>query len=153
MKQSPPATDLSGPKASAVSLTPRRKIPAVAAAVDFQSDFLLSGEGFPWAGSVIVEVATFAEETMRGGKTGRILFAHCRVFHCRSMWWMSVHQSGRYYCLLRCSPFDWARPPLRPQSPGAGGSFDRFRSLRHRGLFRTPPLACDCLSLPGVSTF
>jgi len=39
MKQRPPATDLSGPKASAESLTPRRSNLAVAEAVDFQLDF------------------------------------------------------------------------------------------------------------------
>ena len=37
-KQRPPATDLSGPKASAESLTPRRSNLAVADAVDFQFD-------------------------------------------------------------------------------------------------------------------
>jgi hypothetical protein len=39
IKQRPPATDLRGPKASAVSLTPRRSNLAVADAVDFQFDF------------------------------------------------------------------------------------------------------------------
>ena len=38
MKQRPPATDLSGPKASAESLTPRSNSLAVADAVDFQFD-------------------------------------------------------------------------------------------------------------------
>ena len=79
MKRSPPATDLSGPKASAESLTPRRKSPAVVAAVDFQSDLflspvlssLLSREGPSWTGSVIAGAATFAEETIRGGKRER----------------------------------------------------------------------------------
>ena len=41
-KQSPPAADLRGGKASAESLTPRRINLAVADAVDFQSDFLSS---------------------------------------------------------------------------------------------------------------
>jgi hypothetical protein len=40
MKQRPPATDLSGPKASAESFTPRRSNLAVADVVDFQLDFL-----------------------------------------------------------------------------------------------------------------
>ena len=39
MKQSPPAADLSGGKASAESLTPRRSNFAVAEAVDFQFNF------------------------------------------------------------------------------------------------------------------
>ena len=39
IKHRPPATDLSGPKASAESLTPRRINLAVADAVDFQFDF------------------------------------------------------------------------------------------------------------------
>ena len=41
MKQRPLATDLSGPKASAESLTPRRSSLAEADAVDFQSDLFL----------------------------------------------------------------------------------------------------------------
>ena len=40
MKQRPPATDLSGPNASAESLTPRRSNLAETAAVDFQFSFL-----------------------------------------------------------------------------------------------------------------
>ena len=80
IKQRPPATDLSGPKASAESLTPRRNSPTAADAVDFQFDsflppllgsFLL-GEGPPWAGSMIAKSATFVEETIRGEKTGII---------------------------------------------------------------------------------
>ena len=39
IKQRPPATDLSGPKASEESLTPQRSNLAVAIAVDFQLDF------------------------------------------------------------------------------------------------------------------
>ena len=46
MKQRPPATDLSGPKTPAESLTPRRSNPAVADAVDFQVDL------FPSAGAL-----------------------------------------------------------------------------------------------------
>ena len=42
MKQRPPATDLSGPKASVESLTPRRSNLAVADAVDFQFDLFSS---------------------------------------------------------------------------------------------------------------
>ena len=42
IKQRPPATDLSGPKASEVSLTPRRSNFAEAAAVDFQLDLCSS---------------------------------------------------------------------------------------------------------------
>ena len=42
MKQSPPATDLRGGKASAESLTPRRVSLAVADALDFQSNFFSS---------------------------------------------------------------------------------------------------------------
>ena len=43
MKQRPPARDLSGPKASAESLTPQRSSLAVADAVDFHwSNFFLS---------------------------------------------------------------------------------------------------------------
>lgn len=43
IKQSPPATDLSGPKASAESLIPRRSILAVADAVlDFRLDLVSS---------------------------------------------------------------------------------------------------------------
>jgi len=38
IKQRPPATDLSGPKASAESLTPRRSNLAATDAVDFQFD-------------------------------------------------------------------------------------------------------------------
>ena len=45
IKQRPPATDLSGPKASADSLTPRRINLAVADAVDFQFDLFSSVEG------------------------------------------------------------------------------------------------------------
>ena len=41
-KQRLPATDLSGPKASAESLTPRRSNLVVAYAVDFQFDLILS---------------------------------------------------------------------------------------------------------------
>jgi hypothetical protein len=41
IKQRPPAMDLSGPKASAESLTPRRSNLAVTDAVDFQFDFFL----------------------------------------------------------------------------------------------------------------
>jgi hypothetical protein len=43
IKQRPPATDLSGPKASAESLTPRRSNLAEADAVDFQPFFLIRG--------------------------------------------------------------------------------------------------------------
>jgi hypothetical protein len=46
MKQRPLATDLSGPKASEESLTPRRSNWAVADAVDFQFDFFSSGVTF-----------------------------------------------------------------------------------------------------------
>jgi hypothetical protein len=42
MKQRPPATDLSGPKASAESFTPRRTNLAVADVVDFQFTFFSS---------------------------------------------------------------------------------------------------------------
>jgi len=42
IKQRPPATDLSGPKASAESLTPRRSNLAVADALDFQFDLFSS---------------------------------------------------------------------------------------------------------------
>ena len=42
IKQRPPATDLSGPKASAESLTPLRSSLAEANAVDFQVDFLFA---------------------------------------------------------------------------------------------------------------
>ena len=42
IKQRPPATDLSGGKASAESLTPRRSSLAEAGAVDLQPDFFLS---------------------------------------------------------------------------------------------------------------
>jgi len=42
IKQRPPATDLSGPKASAESLTPRRTNLAVADAVDLQLGLLSS---------------------------------------------------------------------------------------------------------------
>ena len=102
MKQRPPATDLSGPKASAESLTPRRNSPAVADAVDFQFDLFLSpvlgsfllGGGPSWTGSVIVEATAFAEETIRKGMTGRILLAHCWVSRYRSTRWMSVDQPG-----------------------------------------------------------
>ena len=102
MKQSPPATDLSGPKASAVSLTPRRKSPAVAAAVDFQSDLflsavlgsLLSGGGSSWAGLAISGVATFAEEIIKGRKTGRVLFAHRRVSRHQRKGWRLLDESG-----------------------------------------------------------
>lgn len=44
MKQRPPATDLSGPKASAESLTPRRSNLAVADTVDFQFDLFSSAK-------------------------------------------------------------------------------------------------------------
>ena len=104
MKQSPPATDLSGPKASEESLTPRRNSLAVADAVDFQSDLFLSSvpcsllfeEGSSWTGSVIAEATRFAEEKIRGGRTGRVLFAHCRVSRHRSMGWMPADRPGRH---------------------------------------------------------
>ena len=45
-KQRPLATDLSGPKASEESLTPRRSNLAAADVVDFQLDFFSSGATF-----------------------------------------------------------------------------------------------------------
>jgi len=81
IKQRPPATDLSGPKASADSLTPRRSSLAVADAVDFQPDFLssavfgslLPGLGASWVGFGTAEVPVFAEETIKDGTAGRIV--------------------------------------------------------------------------------
>ena len=67
IKQRPPATDLSGPKASADSLTPRRSNLAVEAAVDFQFDLfsllalrLTVGVGGP------TDVASFSPGTEGG---------------------------------------------------------------------------------------
>ena len=45
IKQRPPATDLSGPKASAVSLTPRSSTLAPATAADLQLDLPPSAAG------------------------------------------------------------------------------------------------------------
>jgi len=77
IKQRPPATDLSGPKASAESLTPRRSNLAVADAVDFQLDLFpsaaapgsvfSSGRGSSGAGPGVVEGSTLSEGTIRGG--------------------------------------------------------------------------------------
>jgi len=92
MKQSPPATDLSGPKASAESLTPRRSNPAVADTVDFQVDL------FPSAGALgsilslgrrassplsgMAEVPTLPEGTIRGSDRKTIVYTYCRVSQC-----------------------------------------------------------------------
>ena len=57
IKQRPPATDLSGPNASAESLTPRRSNLAVANAVDFQFDFFSSVAAFVSAAPVLSEGA------------------------------------------------------------------------------------------------
>jgi len=81
MKQRPPATDLSGPKASADSLTPRRSSLAVADVVDFQPDFfssavfgsLLLGWGASRVGLGTAGVPVFAGETVKGGTAGRIV--------------------------------------------------------------------------------
>ena len=80
IKQRPPATDLSGPKALADSLTPRRSNLAVADAVDFQFDFfssavfssLLLGWGASWVGLGTAEVPVSAEETINDGTAGRV---------------------------------------------------------------------------------
>lgn len=76
IKQRPPATDLSGPKASAESLTPRRSNFAVADAVDLQPGLLppatalglplLSGRGTfdPWSRKV--NMPALSEGTIRG---------------------------------------------------------------------------------------
>ena len=81
MKQRPPVTDLSGPKASADSLTPRRSSLAVADTVDFHPDFfspavlglLLLGWVASWMGLGTAEVPAFTEETIKDGTTGRIV--------------------------------------------------------------------------------
>ena len=75
IKQRPPATDLSGPKASAESVTPRRSNLAVAYAVDFQFDFLSpaaalgSAVSSGWTSSCTlsetVEVTTLSEGTIK----------------------------------------------------------------------------------------
>ena len=71
IKQRPPATALSGPKASAVSLTPRSSNLAVADAVDLQSDLFSSatvlGSALP-SGQMspsIVDASTLSEVTIR----------------------------------------------------------------------------------------
>ena len=75
IKQRPPATDLSGPKASAVSLTPRSSSLAVATAVDLQlglSSFaagsglaLSSGRTTPGTWSGIAESSALSEGMIR----------------------------------------------------------------------------------------
>ena len=70
MKQRPPATDLSGPKASADSLTPQRNNLAVADAVDFQLEEFFSVEpgAFSlalrtgWTRSGTAELSVLSEE-------------------------------------------------------------------------------------------
>ena len=72
---------MSGPKASADSLTARRTSLAVADAVDFHPDFfssavsgsLLLGWGVSCAGLGAVEASAFAEETIKDGTTGTIV--------------------------------------------------------------------------------
>jgi len=81
IKQRPPATDLSGLRASADLLTPRRSSLAAADAVDFQFDFFLSaafgslllGWGASWVGLKTAGVPVFAEETIKDGMAGRIV--------------------------------------------------------------------------------
>ena len=75
IKQRPPATDLSGPKASAVSLTPRSSNLAVATAVDLQLDLsslaaglgsaLSSGPTTPGTWSGTAEGSALSEGTIR----------------------------------------------------------------------------------------
>ena len=75
IKQRPPATALSGPKASAESLTPRSSHLAVADAVDFQSDLfsftaalgsaLSSGRMSRDIRSGIADASTLSEGTIR----------------------------------------------------------------------------------------
>ena len=75
IKQRPPATALSGPKASAESLTPRSSNLAVADAVDFQSDLfsfaavlgsaLSSGRMSSGTRSGIIVPSTLSEGTVR----------------------------------------------------------------------------------------
>ena len=77
IKQRPPATDLSGPKASADSFTPRSSNLAVADAVDLQLDLFLSaaalgsefssGRTSPGTRSGTVEVSALSEGTIRYG--------------------------------------------------------------------------------------
>ena len=162
MKQRPPATDLSGPKASAESLTPRKNNPAAADAVDFQSCLFLSPapgsllleEGSSWTESVITQATTFTEETVRGGRTGRVLFAHRRVSRYRSTGWTLVdHQPGRHSCLRPRSPFDWVHSSPRPRSQGVGGGSGQLHFLRYHALSWARLLACDRLPQAYVSSF
>ena len=77
MKQRPPATDLSGPKASAESLTPRRSNFAAENAVDFQFGLLSSATALGSALSPeprtagprlgMAEVPTLSGGMIRGG--------------------------------------------------------------------------------------
>ena len=96
IKQRPPATDLRGPKASAVSLTPRRSNLAVADAVDFQFDLVSSAAalGSPllswWrgagTGSETVEIPMLSVEWSE--KVADITaFTHRQVSHRGGLWW------------------------------------------------------------------
>ena len=70
IKQRPPATDLSGPKASAESLTPRRNNLAAADAVDLQLDLFSFAAAFGSAFSFstrsgMAEASTLSEGVIR----------------------------------------------------------------------------------------
>jgi len=101
IKQRPPATDLRGPKASAVSLTPRRSNLAVVDVVYFQFDFVSSAAALgllllPWwrvAGTWEVPVlsAEWSEKV-----TDITAFTYCRVSHRAGLkWWIERDKFAR----------------------------------------------------------
>jgi hypothetical protein len=98
IKQRPPATDLSGPKASAESLTPRRSNLAVADAVDFQFDFFSFVATLGSAFSSGLRTPGLSSEEGSGAATETIAPTYCRVsHHTRAKEWMERDK------LARCS--------------------------------------------------